>query len=670
MAGESYRSLFRPIRIGNLEIKNRIAMAPMGLFGLVTQEGGFTSRAADYFVERARGGTGLLITGLAKIENEIEAFQPGLLPNPSINPAHFISTAGEMNDAVHALGAKIFLQLGIGFGRVAAPFKLAGEPVSASAVPNYWDSGLICRELTTQEVETLVIKAGEAAVIARSAGFDGVEIHAVHEGYLLDQFAISMFNHRTDKYGGDLKGRLTFAIEVLQEIKTRAGSDFPVVLRYSLKSYIKDWNQGGLPGEEFEEKGRDLEEGLLGALILEEAGYDAFNADGGSYEAWYWAHPPGYQKHGCFLDLTAKLKETVQIPVIAAGRLDLPEAARGALADGKADMISLGRGLLADPNWPRKVLAGEIQNIRPCLGCHDGCMWRGFKGKPLSCTVNPACGRERDYSLQAALQPKKIMVVGGGPAGMEAARVAAIRGHQVVLYEREAQLGGHLLEASVPDFKEAEGRLLKWYEGQLQKLNVNIILNTEATGAEILDENPDAVVMAAGSRPIIPLLVDPDHEKLAAASQILLGQKKAGEKIIIIGGGLVGCETALWLVQQGKDVTIAEMGAELMMAGTPVPHMNRIMLIDLLKFHKVKVLADTALVKIVEDGVVVAHRSEGEKILTADTVVMAVGFQPEQELYRAINGYIPELYLIGDARQPKNIMNAVWDAYETARCIY
>jgi 2-enoate reductase len=278
---------------------------------------------------------------------------------------------------------------------------LIDRPIAPSAIPNYWDPTVTCRELTTEEVESLVKKAGESAEIAAASGFDGVEIHAVHEGYLLDQFTIELFNRRKDKYGGNLEGRLNFPIEIVKEIKKRVGRSFPVSLRYSIKSYIKDWNQGGLPDEKFEERGRDIEEGLKVAKILEKAGYDAFDADGGSYDAWYWAHPPVYQKHGCYLPLTEKLKEVVSVPVLVAGRLDIPDLAKKVLNDGKAaDMIVIGRGLLADPYWPKKVLRGETKRIRPCIGCQDGCLGRIFIGRPLSCAVNPACGREDEYGIK------------------------------------------------------------------------------------------------------------------------------------------------------------------------------------------------------------------------------------------------------------------------------
>lgn len=659
--------LFQPITIGGLEIKNRIAMAPMGNLGLATPDGCFSQRAIDYFVERAKGGTGLIITGVTKIENEIEKIIPGIAPMVSLNPARFIQSASEMTERVHAYGAKIFLQLAIGLGRVASPRMLLNHPVAPSPIPNYWEPHITCRELTTEEVETLVKKAGEAAVIAAEAGFDGVEIHAMHEGYLLDQFTIAMFNKRTDKYGGDLRGRLTFPIEIVKAIKKLVGPSFPVQLRFSVKSFIKDWNQGGLPGEEFEEKGRDIEEGLEAARILEGAGYDSFNADGGSYDAWYWAHPPMYQKHGCYLPLIEELKTVVKAPVLVAGRMDIPELAESVIAEGKVEMVVLGRGLLADPDWPKKVMEGNVEDIRPCLGCHDGCLGRIFISRPLSCTVNPACGREKEYDIKPADKPKNVMVVGGGVAGMEAARVAAVRGHNVELYEKSDKLGGHVIEASVPDFKADGARLLQWYKRQLDKLNVKINMNTEVDTRTVEEKKPDAVIVATGSEPIVPDVPGIEKENVVTAIDLLLGKKKAGDTAVVIGGGLVGCETALWLAEQGKKVTIVEMLGDLMKAGNPVPHANKTMLLDLLRYHEVDIYTGTTLTEVTEDGVVVMDSNSNKITIPADTVVIAIGLRPNNKLYNSLLGKTPNLYIIGDSRKPQNIMYAVWDAYEVCR---
>ncbi len=658
--------LFEPFKIGQLEIKNRIVMAPMGAFRLVDNECCFNQRAIDYYVERAKGGVGLIITSVTKVENELDKIKTGIIPIVSINPERFALTAAEMTERCHAYGAKIFLQLSLGFGRSGAPALLDAPPVSASAIPNYWDPTISCRELTTKEVEWLVKKTAEAAALAKHAGFDGVEIHAVHEGYLLDQFTLSIFNRRTDKYGGDLRGRLTLPCEIVKEIKKVAGQDYPVILRYSVKSCIKDWREGGLPGEEYEEKGRDIAEGLEAAKILQEAGYDAFDADAGSYDAWYWAHPPVYLEHGCYLELAEELKKVVTVPVIVAGKMDIPELAEKALQNKQADMISLGRGLLTDPYWPKKVMAGKEESIRPCIGCHLGCLGRGFEGRPLSCAVNPEAGRESFYKIRPAAVSKNVLIVGGGPGGMEAARVAALRGHNVTLYESRDQLGGNFIAAAVPDFKYDDKRLIEWYKNEMKELKIDVHLNTTVDEWLIAEKNPDVVIIATGSKEKKLDVPGIDHPKVATAVELLYGLKSAGQKVLMIGGGLVGCETALYLAKQGKSVTIVETMNELMSTGHPVPHMNRAMLIDLLKYHKVKVITNHALLEVTDDGAVIIDKNFQRQSVPADTVAIAVGFESNRELYDKLRGKIVDLYVIGDALQASNVMHAIWSAYEVA----
>jgi 2-enoate reductase len=421
--------------------------------------------------------------------------------------------------------------------------------------------------------------------------------------------------------------------------------------------------------EDFKEAGRDIEEGLEAARILEEAGYDAFNADAGSYEAWYWAHPPVYQAHGLYLPLTEKLKKAVTVPVIVAGRMDIPNLASAAIAEGKADMISLGRGLLADPRWPKKVFEGRVERIRPCLACQDGCVERTDLGRPLSCTVNPACGRERNYAIQRTHEVKKVMIIGSGVAGMEAARVAAIRGHSVSLYEKNHSLGGHLIEVAVPEFKEDVARLLRWYEAELAELGVRIHLGKEVTLELALQEKSDVMIVASGSKSIIPDVPGIDSEKVTTATDVLLSKTRVEEPIVVIGGGLTGCETALWLAQQGKKVTIVEMLGELMSLGMPVHHAKRIMLLDLLKFHKVSILKNTSLSGVTRDGVELINDCFCKSTLQASTVVITVGLESDQKLFRSLVDKIPHAYLIGDAKQPRNIMCAIWDAYEVAKNI-
>nr|WP_238808178.1 FAD-dependent oxidoreductase [Paenibacillus sp. EKM212P] len=561
----------------------------------------------------------------------------------------------------------MFLQLSAGFGRVSIPSIVGKTAVAPSPIPHRWLPDVICRELTIDEIHTYVRKFAESAAIVKKAGFDGIEIHAVHEGYLLDQFAISFFNHRKDQYGGNLRNRLRFAIEIVQAIKAECGQDFPVSLRYSIKSFIKDWRQGGLPGEEFQEQGRDIEEGIEAAKILEEAGYDAFNGDVGSYDSWYWAHPPMYQEKGLYLPYNKILKTILKVPVITAGRLDNQDLASKAIREGKTDMIALGRPLLADADIPNKIKAGKIEKIRPCLSCQEGCMGRLASFATISCAVNPACGREKDYALGKADQSKKVLVIGGGPAGCEAARVAAIRGHHVTLFDKNNRLGGNLIPGGIPDFKEDDHLLATWYEGELKDLKVDVQLNTEVNRTTVNEYAADVVIFATGSSP--KTFSIGTSTKVYSAEEVLLGKKDPGASTIIVGGGLVGCETALWLADQGKKVTLVEMQEDILTVGGPLCHANEDMLRDLVAYKDIHLLTNAKIVDANDQEFVLQNKDGEETILNADSAILAVGYTPQQSLYEDIQNEVSESYLIGDAKQVQNIMYAVWDAYEVTRNI-
>jgi len=659
-----FRRILEPIRIGSLEIKNRIAMAPMGIVGLLNPDGTLGQRALDYYIERARGGVGLIITSLFKVENDIEHFK-GI---PLFISPEAMSPFAELAETVHALGTKIFVQLTAGFGRVISPRRLDGQPVSASAVPYYWKPEITCRALKTAEVEKLVKSFGIVAQILASAEIDGIELHG-HEGYLFDQFTTSIWNKRTDKYGGDLVGRLRFPIEVLNEIKEKVSRDFHVQYRFGLKHYIKGLNMGALPGEDYVEAGRDIEEGLQMAKLLEAAGFDALHVDAGCYDSWYWAHPPTYQRHGCMADMAAEVKKVVSIPVIAVGRLDKPELAEKILEDGNADMIALGRGLLSDAFWVRKIEQGQAIKIRPCIGDHDGCLGRIFSGRPISCTVNPLTGREKTYVLTKAGKPKDITIVGGGVAGLEAARTAALRGHRVTLYEKSNALGGHLISAGVPPFKKDLQDLLKWYKSEIRDLGVKVRLKCEVTLNSFKRNKSDVIIIATGAKPTVPPIPGVRKKLVATAPEILLGKRKVGEKVVVVGGGLIGCETAIWLAQQKRAVTIVEMLDDLMIGSLPIPHANRQMILDMLKLNHVTILTGTSLVEITDEGAHLMGRDLKKTILPVDTLLLSVGLTPDRQLYETLVGRMPNLYLIGDARETRNIMGAVWDAYEVARVL-
>lgn len=664
---QKYKSLFEPFKINKLEIKNRFFMAPMATTVDCDENDTYTYSSTEYFAQRAKGGTGLLITGANWVDNNIEKHVNSLFPCPTIDPASYGKRAGEIVDKVHAYGAKIFLQLTAGMGRSAVPGQIK-ECVAPSPISNRWDPSIPCRELTTKEVETLVKQFAVSAKIAKSCGFDGIEVHAVHEGYLLDCFAMALFNQRKDKYGGDLKGRLTFATEIVKAIKNACGKDYPVILRFSLKSYIKALRQGALPGEKFKELGRDLPESLEAAKILEDAGYDAFDADAGTYDSWYWAHPPMYFEKGMYLPLTEQLKKVAHVPVLVAGRMDNPDMAVEALKDGKLDAVGLGRPLLTDPEYVNKLKADNIAGIRPCLGCHDGCFARSMEGKRGSCAVNPECGREFIVGITKAAENKNVVVVGGGPAGMEAARVSAERGYKVTLFEASDKLGGELVIGGVPDFKKNDRDLIKWYEHELSRLKVDVKLNTKATGEIIKKFNPDIVYIAEGSTPIHINVPGIESNKVTYANDVLAGKTEPGQKCVIVGGGLVGCELALHLAKHGKDVTIVEALKDILKSGAPMAPMNEWMLRDLLKFNNVKISVSSPLSKITDEGAVVKC-GETENVIPADSIIIAVGYKSKNTLYEELKYDYVQIYNLGDSRKVRNIRGAIWDAYEVARTI-
>jgi len=661
-----YKNLFEPIKIGKLEIKNRFVMAPIGPGGLCDADGTFNERGVEFYVERAKGGTGLIMTGVTMVENDIEKCALPSMPCPTLNPLNFVTTGKILTERVHAYGAKMFLQLSAGFGRVSIPSIVGITAVAPSPIPHRFLEGVTCRELTIDEIKTYIRKFAESAVIAKKAGFDGIEIHAVHEGYLLDQFAISLFNNRTDEYGGSLRNRLRFAIEIVQAIKKACGQDYPVSLRYSIKSFIKDWKQGGLPGEEFKEKGRDIEEGIEAAKILEKAGYDAFNGDVGSYDSWYWSHPPMYQKKGMYLPYNEILKNILKVPVITAGRMENPELASDAIRQGKTDMIAMARPLLADAEIPNKIMADKFDKVRPCLSCQEGCMGRLATYANVSCAVNPACGRENEYGINQARESKKVIVIGGGVAGCEAARVCSLRGHEVTLFEKNTKLGGNIIPGGVPDFKDDDRALAKWYTDELKDLNVKVNLNALVTKELIATLNADVVVVATGSTPRI-LNID-NSDKVYSAEDVLLGKKDAGNDVIIIGGGLVGCETALWLVDQGKKVTIIEMQSDILKVGGPLCHANDAMLRDLIKFNKIDIKFNAMVAGATNEGFIL-KTGEKEEVIRADSAIVAIGYNSQKSLYNEIKFEVPNVHLLGDAMQVQNIMYAIWNAYEVSRNI-
>ncbi len=644
--------LFEPGIIGKLSIKNRIVMAPMGVGGLCEPDGRLSQRAIDYYVARAKGGTGLIISCVSRVSRQIEHFpNVPLVFHPMIDNFIYVSRLSELADAVHDYGAKMAVQLTAGFGRVLPPVYLKKtEAVAPSKMPCFWNPNISTRELTVKEIETLVEAFKFGAEIMRTAGIDAVELHA-HEGYLFDQFQTALWNQRTDKYGGDLEGRLTFALEVIDAIKRGAGPDFPIIYRFGLTQYL--------------DGGREIEEGLRISRVLATK-VDAFHIDAGCYDNWYWPHPPTYLPAGCMVDLAEMVKKEVQVPVVAVGKLGNPDLAEEVLQQGKADFIALGRALLADPDWPNKVKERRVEDICPCIGDHDGCMGRVMKRHYVSCTVNAMTGMEREFSLNLAKKRKFVLVVGGGPGGMEAARVASLRGHKVVLWEKNNSLGGNLIPASVPEFKQEYRDLIQYFSAQMKKLGVTIQLGREATPVLIMEMKPEAIIIATGARPIVPEIEGIERRNVLTASDLLLSKKEVRGPIAVVGGGLLGCETSLYLAQRGKKVTIVEM-LDTLASGTY--EANRMLLLKMLLDAKVKCLTGAKVFEVREEGVNISHQEGERDFLEANTVVLAVGLKSNDEIWKMLGSEGPEIHAIGDCVRPRRVINAIWEGFRTARLI-
>jgi 2-enoate reductase len=424
-----------------------------------------------------------------------------------------------------------------------------------------------------------------------------------------------------------------------------------VIYRYAIDHYL--------------EGGRTVEESLEIARRLEAAGVDALHVDAGCYDNWYWPHPPIYQPPGCMVDMAEHAKKAVKIPIITVGRLPYPELAEKVLREKKADFVAIGRGLLADPEWPLKAQEGRFEDIRPCIGCHDACMGRITTGKSLSCTVNPACGNERELEITRAERPKSVLIIGGGIAGMEAAQVAVARGHRVTICEKRDKLGGHLIEGSVPPGKHDLELLRAYYAGLMKKLGVKMVLGKEVTPKQVEAAKADVVIVATGSSHHMPNVPGIDGPKVVSAIDLLLGRKKAGKQVVVVGGGSVGCETAIYLSQQGKKVTIVEMLDEMI---PDVFEANKQQLFKMLLENGVSVSTNTKLVRVTGKGAVVTNQIRRyEATLTADTIVIATGLKPQSALLSALEGKVKELYSVGDCTKAGRVMDAMWGAFNLLR---
>ena len=677
---KQYEPLFTPWKIGKVELKNRIVMCSMGgtsIFGWM-EPNHFDREAANFLLERARNNVGLILPGIAPIRDTMGGrwlYQ---------NPGKFEKLRAFMEE-FHKTGAKLFIQITAGMGRAMAVNDIMvkmsqnkllgtlGKPLfdvdylcaSASATPNRWADGVTSRPLTVEEIHEIIDAFAKTAKLCMDAGVDGIEVHAVHEGYTLDQFALKYTNQRTDEYGGSLENRYRFAAEIVRAIKDTCGQDFPVSLRYSVVSKTKGFRQGALPEEtDYVEVGRDMAESELAARFLQDAGYDMLNCDNGTYDAWYWAHPPAYMPQNCNLDYVSHIKKFVDIPVVCAGRMT-PQDGAAAIADGRIDAMGVARQFLTDPTWVTKLMEDREEDIKPCICCHNACFTMArYEGSAndqdlfdaihmARCALNPQTMQSRKYRVKKAARQKHIAVIGGGIGGMESALLLHARGHRVSLYEKSDRLGGVFIAAAAPSYKNKDRELIDWYRRQIAQSGIEVHLNTEVRDIAAL--SADEIVISTGASPKRPPI--PGVEHAMDATDFLSGAP-TGQRVVIVGGGLTGCEIAYDLILKGKTPIVVEMQQDLIV-GRGVCLANSSFLRETLALHKTPVYLQTQVRQIRPDGVTLCDKSGKTFDVPCDTVILCTGYTPSP---LAAQGR--RVHIVGDAKRVGNLRTVIWRAWD------
>ena len=688
-----YEALFTPWKIGNVEIPNRIVQCSMGgtsLFGWM-EPSHLDKEAAYFLLNRAQDGVGLILPGMQCIKDAIGG--RWLYQNEKM----FKDLKVYMEE-FHKTGSKLFVQLAAGMGRSMAITKpmilLLQHPVlgkiaspvadldyitaSASATPNRWYDEIKSRPMTVKEIQDQVEAFAKTSKKLMEAGVDGVEIHAVHEGYLLDQFTISNMNYRTDQYGGSFENRFRFPVEIVQAIKAACGPDFPVSLRYSVVSKTKDWGKGAMPYEkDFKEFGRDMEESERAIKYLADAGYDMFNCDNGTYDAWYWAHPPQYMPDNCNLEYVEHIKKFTDKPVVCAGRMD-PVKAAEEIAAGKLDAVAIARQNLVDHEWIHKILEGREDEIKPCIRCHNGCFnMAKFAGTPniqhlgdslhlARCALNPTTMQHKRYKIVPTRNPKKVAIIGGGIGGMECALVLKQRGHKPVIFEKTNELGGLFLTASAMTFKENDKELIRWYRREIEKSGIEVHLNTEVNDLGTL-RGFDEIIVATGSVPrTMPQIKG--FEKALTFTQVLKEKHELGDKVLFIGGGQSSCEAAYdLLLNYGKHPIIVEYANDLV-AAQATCLANTSYLRDAMEYHKVPVYLHSTVTEITDKGCTVKNVQTGETFFVeCDNVVNGIGFVPTpvggKTASRKVKGR-ETIHRVGDCVAIGNLRTVIWRAWD------
>lgn len=638
--------LLKPGKIGRLELKNRIIMAPMG-----TIVGNLSPRAVEYFVERARGGAAMIMCNIA-VSDYFEDASHSIFLNDESTPY-----LREICDRSHELGSYVCAQLHPGNGRIGGPSLRYPVPISASACPWMHAPQVMCHELTIDEIHKLEDDYRASAERAVGAGCDAIEIHA-YGGYLTDQFLTKRWNKRTDEYGGDLDGRMHFLRDLIRISKEVGGADFPVIVKFCPDHY--------LPAEDGY---RNIEEGLELARKIIECGVDALHIDAGCHDDWYLAMPPDYIQEMTLQARSAKaVKEISSIPVLTHGRYSDPEKGESVLRHDVCDFAVIGRGLLADPFLPKKLAEGRAEDIRPCISCNEGCIARAYMLKNATCAVNPHCGHEDDGGIPKAKIPLRVLVIGAGPGGCSAALYAKEAGHEVELWERSASIGGNALAASMPYFKTDMHALMTWYKVQLIKAGVPVRFGREANHENVAAWKPDRIIWAAGGAPIMPKSIPGlDGYNVYSATDALRNLVDVGERVVMVGGGMVGIEAALHFDRMGKKVTVIEMADK--MLPQPMFKMNGDLLRKMMRDSGITFRTGTKLVAVDstrQHTAVKVEGPEGEDSIECDTVLMALGFAPTKNIAETFADICPVIP-IGDSVEARKILYATGDAYRAVR---
>lgn len=719
-----YDHMFSPVQVNRVTIKNRLVMAPMGNIDMCEETGRPNDKMLQYFFARAKGGVGLITTGLIPVSHGVDpsVTEMGHLSYfPRIDRSRTVLAGWrDLAQGVHAHGSKIFIQLTAGLGRVGNPQCLINElkfPVSASFNPNFYIPQIPCVRLSDGRLKKIIKNAGQAAADARFAGLDGVYLHG-HEGYLLEQLTNPAFNRR--KLGRYANWQ-RFGLDLVKELRRRAGADYPIMYRIDLSLALNEtYGESGMsiPALKKFKNGRTIEQTLEYMANLVKAGVDMFDVDLGCYDNWWLPHPPAGMPAGCFLDIShiakayfaknnIKSNAGLEVLIVAVGKLGYPDIAEKALRDGACDMVMLGRPLLADPEWPNKAYAGRVDDIRPCIGCQEGCINEFVDGGHPQCAVNPRTGFEHIIpEISAApVKPKRIAVVGAGPAGVMFSIIAAQRGHKVELYEKTGSVGGKIIPGGIPKIKyEIEN-----YQSYLSQLlkeaqatgNIEVHFNAEVSAETLREHYYDSIVFAVGTKAIAPKIPGIEKARAVQATDLLCDVSLADDakKIVVIGGGVVGCETAYWLTyEHGREVTVVEM----------LPHMmdgactaNRGHLIHYMNKAGVKLLNHAKVTGFDEKHVIISRNvskgvpnpyntwqpilpknienplapkigpEEKEERLEADLVVLAMGGKADDAMFfeaQRIHA-APELHNIGDSFSSGRVLEATRAASALANSI-